>query len=73
MCGIFLKVVLLVRNIQVNRAGFSKICIRGGRTSSPHPGQEEQSQLMREGGGGAIGEEASMPCYELFLAGEVAS
>ena len=72
MCGIFLKVVLLVRNIQVNRAGFSKICIRGGERARPTPGRTKPAD---EGGreGGAIGEEASMPCYELFLAGEVAS
>ena len=47
------------------------MCTRGANELAPP--QEEQSQLMREGGGGAIGEEASMPYYELFLAGEVAS
>ena len=38
----------------------------------PWPGRTKPAD---EGGreGGAIGEEASMPCYELFLAGDVAS
>ena len=64
MCGIFLKVVLLVTNIQVNQNVYER-----GEQARPTPGRTKPAD---EGGreGGAIGEEASLPCYELFLAGE---